>query len=211
MDSCRAKIVRYYRSLPPGTLFTTRDCLGVGLRYNVDQALARLVKEGLLVRIVRGMFVCALTRRPHYSDLEIATLKAKSFGKRILQHGANAAADMGLKIEKTAEPTFIVNGATSKFRVIERHQTINLRTACHKKMQLKDDRAGTVVRSLWQLGKKKITREAIIRALAVLKKEDCQLIINSCAWMPYWLSNIFIIVFQNRYRKDFKAAQMPAT
>jgi len=99
-ESTRAKITRYYRSLPAGKLFTTRECLGFGLRVNVDQALYRLVKEGFLRRIVRGMFVCSLTGKARYSVAEIAALKASSFGKQIVEHSADIDPDLELPLKK---------------------------------------------------------------------------------------------------------------
>jgi len=178
------------------------------------ELLSRLVEEGSLIRIANGMFVCALTKNANYSDLEIATLKASSFGKRIHQHGADAAASLGLEVEKKEEqqeePSFIVSGCTSKFRIAEGMRFINLRTACAKKMFIENNLVGKVVRALWHFGEGKVARGILARALAILKREDCRMIMNSCAWMPYWLSDMFIEVFQNRFGPDFRPPQMSA-
>ncbi len=201
MDNCRAEIVRYFLSLPPGTLFTTRDCLGTGLRHNVDKTLSRLVDEGMLIRVVRGMFVYAETARPSYSIDEIAALKASSFGKKILEHCADAAERIGLKAEKNKQKTYLVNGCTSKFHLVKGWIPIQLRTACEKKMHLAKTKAGTVVRGLWHVGLKvEITREIFIQATSMLKREDCRLIMDSCAWMPLWLSDIFVAVYGKRFK-----------
>ncbi len=201
MDNCRAQIVRYFRELPPGTLFTTRDCLGTGERPNVDKTLSRLVKEGTLIRIVRGMFVHAETARAYYGTDEIAALKASSFGKRILEHCADAAASIGLEVERNNQQTYLVNGSTSKFHLVKGWVQVDMRTACAKKMHLPDSKAGRVVRGLWHFGSKaKITRDVFIRATSTLTREDCQLIMDSCAWMPLWLSDIFVTVYGHRFR-----------
>ncbi len=135
--SCRAAIMKHVRSLPPGTLFTTRDLLSKAyLRNTYDKTLARLVKSGELVRKVRGMFVDADTEKPEYSVAEIATLKARSFGKEIRLHTADAADEVGLPVEKNEPATYIVNGSTSKFLLVPSGQPIYFKTACAKKNQL---------------------------------------------------------------------------
>ncbi len=200
MNCCRAFIVRSFRSLPPGTIFTTRDCLGFGFRRdNVDQTLARLVKEGVLIRLVRGVFVDAATARPTYSILEIATVKASSFGKKIRQHSADSAAEIGLPAEMNKHDTFIVDGATSRFHVISTGKRVVFRIACEKKMHLDDDKVGKIVRGLWHLGEERVQLQMIARAVITLNRAECRKIVTSGAWMPYWLMNAFEEIFGRRF------------
>jgi len=183
-------------------LFTTRQCLNKGFtRANVDKVFSRLVKEGVLIRKVPGLFVDADTARSTYSVAEIATLKASSFGKKIHQHTADSAAEIGLAVEKNDQDTYIVGGCSSRFRLVETGKYVNLRTACAKKMHLEDDNVGKVVRGLWHIGADYIRLKMIADVVLKLSRSECRKIVSAGAWMPYWLMDGFLEIFGLRYSR----------
>ncbi|MFY0104189.1 hypothetical protein ABTP95_20360, partial [Acinetobacter baumannii] len=79
--STMARIRRLISSIQLGELFTTRNCLSFGSRGSVDQSLYSLVKSGTIVRVVRGVFMRPGSDMP--TALQLAKIKAESFGKRI--------------------------------------------------------------------------------------------------------------------------------
>ncbi len=124
MNTCEARICRFYRNLPPGTLFTTSDCLDYGSRDDVDHVLFKLVKKGELVRLTSGVFTCAFKGNLTPAAFELATVKARAFGKQI-------------RLDNTAasDTAFMVNGCSSSFKSKHLDITVAMRAACAKKMQ----------------------------------------------------------------------------
>ena len=113
-----ASLMRHFISgVKPGKLFTTRDCLPLGNRAAIDQALCRLVKRNVLVRLARGVFTRSSTE-PKPSLQEIVELKAKSFGRRIAAHGSALAYDLGLTEQQLPDDkvVFATDSSSSKFR-----------------------------------------------------------------------------------------------
>ena len=113
-----ASLMRHFISgIKPGKLFTTRDCLPLGNRAAIDQALCRLVKRNVLVRLARGVFTRSSTE-PKPSLQEIVKLKAKSFGRRIAAHGSTLAYNLGLTEQKLPDDkvVFATDSSSSKFK-----------------------------------------------------------------------------------------------
>jgi hypothetical protein len=84
VTSVAQKIFDHIERLTPVQLMTTRDVLHLGRRNNIDVTLWRLVKDGKLIRLARGVFskpssvdekVCLPTPRA------VATAKAAAFDK----------------------------------------------------------------------------------------------------------------------------------
>lgn len=192
MNICETLICRYYRSLPEKSIFTTRECLKFGEnRGQVDWVMYSLVKSGEIIRLARGVFTCAIYGNPQPTDLELATVKAKSFGKTILYHCADEASRLGLNVQPNINSTYIINGCSSSFRRWGQNVKIVFRTASPKKMRLKNTTAGKVVRSLWHVGDWNLTQKAINTACRVLGRTERETILLSSEWMPWWLSDVF--------------------
>jgi len=192
MEYCEARIAQLITSLPPGKLFTTRECLKFDCRSRIDHALAKMVKLGQILRIARGVFADALHAKKIYTPLEVAIVKARAFGKKILEYYANDAHDLGLKVRRTEEITFIINGCSSSFRLTEDNQKIVFRTASAKRMYLGDTKVGRVVRALNFIGDNKISCNHIHVATIKLNNRNKTKVVESCRWMPWWLSDLFL-------------------
>jgi len=92
--SCIDAIRSAINSLPDTAIFTTRDMIRFGFRNNVDQCMSRLVKAKLICRLVRGVFIKAGTGRR--STLEVALVKARSFGRELFSHGETIAKELNI-------------------------------------------------------------------------------------------------------------------
>ena len=96
------------------------------LKRRCDQALSRLVKCGILIRVTRGVFIKESSIMP--SAMEVARAKARAFGKEIARHGADLAKELGLTQVVSQVQKFAVNGRSSSFlfrgnqNLLERHQ-----------------------------------------------------------------------------------------
>src|SRR5271163_787705 len=100
---CTAFIRRFVFNFPLDQIFTTRDCLKFGLRNAVHVALFRLVEEGIIIRLARGVFIREGSNLKNIGPWEVAEAKAKAFGKEIAKHGAKIAMELGLT-SQSGEP-----------------------------------------------------------------------------------------------------------
>jgi hypothetical protein len=63
MSSLPENISLAAHALPEGGLVAAKEFLRLGSRAAVDQALGRLARQGLLLRVARGQYTAPVTRR----------------------------------------------------------------------------------------------------------------------------------------------------
>jgi hypothetical protein len=189
-NSCLSFIRRHISFMKEGQIFTTRDCLIYGKRSNVDTALFKCVRAGFIKRLTRGVFTRWTGKSTYPSAMEMAKIKAKAFGKELLIHGADTAAKYNLIAKANKNPTFFVDGSTSRF--LYRGTYVYLKKACKKRMHMPDDKAGLAIRALWHLGDRK-PQKAIKKLECLLNtRAEKEKIYKGKAWMPAWLGDHFL-------------------
>ncbi len=181
-------IRRHIFGLPLGQIFTSRELLSYGRRPAVDQAIARLVRSNVIVRLARGVFVRDGSPTP--SAFEIARAKAEAFGKKLAAHGQTLAFELGLLPEPPPAPTFAVSGSSSSFQLGTTR--VRLQKTATRKLLLGDEPAGRVLRALWQLGNKMIDCSRLAMATASLGRTDRLAIRRAAALLPAWLTHHFL-------------------
>jgi hypothetical protein len=184
--STLAKVYQLIRKTKLGELFTTRHCLSFGSRGAVDQALYCLVKDGYIVRVARGVFMKKGSPQP--TVLAVATIKAKSFGKRIAMHGSDAARALGFPVPANESPVFAVSGRSSSFRfgkIVIKFQGQSLR-----KLHGGNTLTGKVIRALWHLGKAAVNSELIGQTYHNWGK-CCLQLKEAAGLLPAWMNEQF--------------------
>lgn len=181
---CSSYIRRHVWELPIGQLCATRDFLTYGSRGAVDQALSRLVKSGILIRVARGVFIREGSIMP--SAMEVARAKARAFGKEIARHAADLAKELGLTNVVSQVQRFAVNGRSSSFLLGAAR--IFLKGTSMRKMRLANSRAGDAIRALWHLGY--CDPQHIYLATSDFTREDRNEFRRLVAWMPTWLAQV---------------------
>jgi hypothetical protein len=189
--SCPSYVRRFVSTLSEGQVFTTRDCLILGKRANVDKALQKLVKTKAIVRLARGVFIRCIGTIKLPSMHEMAKIKAKAFGKNLRIHGKDTAAMQGLMPDENEEHTFYVDGSTSSFQY--RGCKINLKRCSRKRMTIEDTRAGLAIRALWAVGRRNVNYSLVEKISHFWHSNNIekQAIYHSKAWMPSWLGDFF--------------------
>jgi hypothetical protein len=182
-------IRRFIYSLPQGETFTTRDCLSYGFRSAVDRALSRLVKNGTIRRLARGVFARDPDGLRSYSDFEVAKIKAEAFGRKIAKHPAMIATELGIQEKEETEAVFSIDGHTTKFRAGDR--TIHLKQSSTRKMRLSNSKSGQAARALWHLGRDAVNATVIMQAVLNFDRNDRLELKRNIRWMPSWLCDYF--------------------
>lgn len=187
---CTGFIRRFVFNLPLDKIFTTRDCLKFGLRKAVDAALRRLVEDGIIIRLARGVFIREGSDLQAVGAWDVARAKATSFGKEITRHGARLANELGLKRASYSSVQYYVSGGhSSSFRFIDKGIVIYLKGVSARRMKIADSKAGKAIKALWHLGKKRFTPQLLQKAKAGLRRTDQDELRECIRWMPAWLAD----------------------
>ena len=116
-ENIKTKVLRMQKGEP----FTTNRFLNLGPRPAVDKAISRLVEEGVMERVARGVFVRPKKNRfvgkvmPDVSRVVEAI--AKGNGETIQVHGAEAARRFRISTQMPTKPIYYTSGPSREVQV----------------------------------------------------------------------------------------------
>lgn len=122
MHTVAEKILQAIAERDDGWCFCQKDFMGLASRDALDKAFSRLVADGRIRRIGRGLYDV-----PRYSDLlkttlstdptQIAQAIARKHGWRIVPTGANAANQLHLSTQVPGKIYYLSDGPTKTIEV----------------------------------------------------------------------------------------------
>ncbi len=122
MKSVKDKIRNMIMRKEAGYVFTNKDFLRDFQRYEVDVALTMLVKEGIIRRIIQGIY-----ERPRWNELldepvapdiySIASALARKFSWRIHPSGNTALNYLGLSTQIPGHIIYHSDGPSRKYKI----------------------------------------------------------------------------------------------
>lgn len=181
-------ILRHIYSLPEEEIFTTRDMLHYGKRNQVDQVMFKLVRIGFITRLARGVFIRTLPNQREVSVLEVATIKAKSFGRRIMKYCIDAAKELGFSQDQADDPTFEIDAHSSSFMFGQIR--VQLKGTSPRKFVDMHEKHNLITRALWSFGQSSQHTDRLITMLwPRLNRRDKFNLKIYARWMPSWLSD----------------------
>lgn len=174
--------------MPANTPFTAARFAKLGSRNLVDKGLSRLVKEGEINRVRRGVFV-----KPKKNKLigvvapdvsRVVNEIAKKNGETIQIHGAEAARRFRLSTQMPMVLTFLTSG-TSRTLNIGGLSVRFIHTSNAKRLQYAGKKVGLALSALFYIGKEHTTaREVALIRRKLSEKEFQQL--QACK-IPEWM------------------------
>jgi hypothetical protein len=178
-----------------GGVFTPSDFLDLAERTAVDQALSRLVKDGKLRRLARGLYdfpklhakLGPLSPAPD----DVARALARRTGSRVQIDGARAANALGLSTQVPARSSYLTDGPSQ--RVVLGKRIVDLRHASPKRLIAPGSPAGTVVQALRHLGLARATDVADAAALR-LSAVDKKLLARGAVQAPAWMRRTLVSI-----------------
>lgn len=188
------KIREKVAQLPLGQAVSVRTFMSCGSRAAVDQALARLVKAGVLSRPTRGVYVHP--RRNSFigevppEPISVAEAIAEEFGGVVQVHGAEAARRFGFSTQVPARPTFYTSGPNRRFHIGQ--MEVTLKHVTLRKLALAGRMAGVALTALWYLGKSAVTPQTIEHVRARLAPEEFEALRGATQAMPGWMRDAFV-------------------
>lgn len=182
------QIMRRARQRGRGGVFTPSDFLDMAGRAAIDQALSRLVKNGKLRRLARGLYDFPKVH-PKLGPLspapdDVAQALARETGSQVQIAGARAANALGLSTQVPAKNTYLTDGPSR--RVVLGKRVVDLRHASPKHLIAPGSAAGTVVQALRHVGAVRAGDVAQIAARR-LSTSDKKTLASTAVQAPAWM------------------------
>ncbi|MBC7620304.1 MAG: type IV toxin-antitoxin system AbiEi family antitoxin domain-containing protein [Candidatus Saccharibacteria bacterium] len=188
MSSLAKSILSAAQSLPEGRLLSPKEFLHLGSRAAVDQTLTRLVREGGLLRVGRGMYALPIQSRfgvrPPATQAVVMALEAAQ-GDVIVDSGATEANALGLTTQVPVREVFLTSGPSRTLQLGSR--TVELQHAKRWLLALGKRPAGQAIRALSWLGPEH-GAGALKRLYTQLAAEEWTAIRSATSMLPSWMA-----------------------
>ena len=183
------KILRRIKRAAPGWAFTPGDMLDFGTPQAVGMALTRLLREGAIRRLSRGIYdvprqharLGMLSPDPR----AVAMALARRDGARI-QPGASQAANMlRLSDQVPARVVYETDGPSRRLEI--GRQIIELRRQGPKRIRNAALMSNLVFSALRQTGRENVTRQRVAHLRRELKPSDRVRLLKDMSFAPVWM------------------------
>lgn len=188
MSQITENILSVAQTLPEGGLLSPKEFLHLGSRAAVDQALTRLTREGVLLRIGRGTYAAPVHgrfgSRPPSTEAVVHAIETVS-GETIVANGAAEANALGLTTQVPTREVFITSGRSRKLQLGNR--SVELKHGNRLQLILGKRPAGMAIRALSWLGPEQGT--AALRVLRTkLPTSEWEAMRSARASLPSWMA-----------------------
>jgi predicted transcriptional regulator of viral defense system len=184
-----------------GSVFLVRDFLDIGSHDTITRTLARLMQEGLIRRLQRGVYdyprVSALVEKPVPPDpAQVAAALARRTGGEIIPSQAQAANLLGLTTQVPAKNVFQTNGGKTR-RVKVGNQTIELRRVSARRFSgSRRDKAEAIIQGLQFVGEGNVTSAIIAKLRGDLSERQKTALRAHMADAPAWMHPALRLIAQ---------------
>jgi hypothetical protein len=183
----------------PGTAMSIASLLDLGPRQRVEKSLSRLVQEGTIKRIGRGLYewprASTIVPGPaQHSPDELVRAWARKNGLRVVPSGAYAANVLGLSTQVPAKLVYYTNGRTKTINLGP--YTVRLLNRGPKTMDVGGEFLPLLLQALRFLGKRGVTPETIVRLRAILTPEGRREIPPNLRFASAWVKPVLAQIAQ---------------
>lgn len=158
-----------------GTVYVAVDFVDISDKTSVNAYLARLVEEGLIRRVLRGVY-----DKPEYNDFlkeyvapspdKVANALARNFGWTIVPCGDTALNLLGLSTQVPVAWVYVSDGTYKEYTYD--HTTIRFKRTTNKEISKLSYKTALTVQALKALGKDKVDDIVINRLSKLLTAEE---------------------------------------
>lgn len=173
-----------------GSVFVAADFADISDKTSVNAYLARLVEEGLIRRVLRGVY-----DKPEYNDFlsefvvaspkEVANALARNFGWTIAPCGDAALNILGLSTQVPSVWSYVSDGAYKVYSY--GNVVIKFKKTTNKEISRLSDKTVLTVQALRALGKESVDESVIVRLKAMLTKEEKQKMLEEAKIVTSWI------------------------
>jgi len=188
-NSIDTRITSRVKRSPRGTVFTPGTFAGLGSRGAIDKALQRLVADGVLRRLSRGLY-----DKPRKDEVlgtlwpSLDAVVRAVVGKdriRVLPAGVYAANRLGLSEQVPAKVVLMTDGATRSVKAGP--MRVSLRRTSPRVMASADRLSGLVIQAFKSMGRDHITPQHIARLRATIPQTERTTLLKDLNLAPVWM------------------------
>ena len=201
MEKIRERIMQ----APDGSVFVNSDFADITDTNTIKQIISRLIKEGTLRRIIRGVF-----EKPKYSKLlqeyvaadpnEIANALARCYHWTIAPCGDTALNKLGLSTQVTAVWSYISDGP---YKTYEWDKTkIEFKHRTNKEITGLSPTTILVIQALKTLGKENADSKVIRILSHRLNTEEKAALLREGSEAPDWVYNVIREICKGEKEND---------
>jgi Family of unknown function (DUF6088) len=192
-QSIEATVLYRIRGNGRGSVFVPAAFFDLGSRQAIAQAIHRLVREGTIRRLARGVYDFP-KQHPALGPLSpsadtIARALAGRDRTRLQPAGAYAANALGLSEQVPAKAVFLTDGPSRTVKIGP--MTIQLRRTTPRNMAAAGRLSGLLIQALRELGKDHVTPERIEHLKRTLPPEQRKELLKDLKLAPAWMHPIF--------------------
>lgn len=173
-----------------GAVFVSADFTNITDKQSVNSALFRLEEEGLIKRVLRGVYY-----KPEYNDFigeyiepipdAVAHALARNFGWTIVPCGDTALNLLGLSTQVPAVWIYVSDGTYKEYSY--GNTTIQFKRTTNKEISKLSYKTALVVQALKALGKDKVDESTIVRLNKLLTKEEKKAMLAEAKAATSWI------------------------
>ena len=173
-----------------GTVYVAIDFVDISDKTNVNAYLARLVDEGLIRRVLHGVY-----DKPEYNDFleeyvapspdKVANAIARNFGWSIVPCGDTALNLLGLSTQVPAAWVYVSDGTYKEYAYD--NTTIQFKKTTNKEVSKLSYKTALTVQALKALGKDKIDDTVISRLSKILTAEEKKTMLEEAKAATSWI------------------------
>lgn len=179
---------------PRGSIFFPSDFLDLGTSEAIRLYLFRFERQGLIVRVAQGIYVCPRESRVIGKIIPSAEEVAEAISRRdrtrVLPSGGYALNLLGLSTQVPLNIVVLTDGSARVVRVGNR--SICYKKTSPKNLLAKGRISRLVIQALKEIGNGKITAEAEKKIVKHLRKERVSDLEHDIKLAPVWIRKIMI-------------------
>jgi len=174
----------------PGTVYVAVDFVDISDKTNINAYLAVLADEGVLCRILRGVYY-----KPSYNEFlkeyaapdtdKVAQAIARNYGWTIVPSSDTALNMLGLSTQVPAVYVYASDGAYKEYEV--NNTTIRFKRTTNRDLAKLTYKTALVVQALKALGKENIDNTVIAQLQRVLTAEEKNKMLTEAKTVTAWI------------------------
>ena len=189
----RQLIKRRLKARGRGYAFTRKDMLDLASSGTLGRVLVRLVEDGTIRRIDRGLFDYPRINEKLGGRLspdidQIAQALARKFRWTIVPQGALAANRLGLTRQVPARYVYLSDGPTRQIKIGSR--TVRFQHARPKDLRADNVLSATVIQTMRHLGRDAVDQEVIKALRNMIAAEDRKHLVEDTRYGTDWIHQV---------------------
>ena len=183
------------KEVEKGEVFFISDFVELGNYEAIRKALQRLVKDGKIGRIAKGIYFLPKVHErlgviyPHAE--QIAKAIAKRDKARIIATGSAALNMLGLSTQIPMKVVFLTDGSARNIKV--GNQTIQFKKTNPKNLSIEHQLSNLIIQALKEIGEKKISTGQINKIHNIIEDSgERELVYENLKNAPVWVQKAII-------------------